>query len=136
MIAAAISAPIKLHLFTSSVELISKLLIRTDAADMFENDDRVAEANEDTVGFNPFTLIEPWFKADRPGCEELWTEGLAEHIALRSFSMPSSIRISKSILLLSSSFYEFTHKKKENFFLEDRLSCNKLVLMVKRKRGH
>jgi hypothetical protein len=45
IIAAAISAPIKLHLLTSSVELISKLLIRTEAGDMFVNDDKVAEVS-------------------------------------------------------------------------------------------
>ena len=60
IIAAAISAPIKLHLLTSSVELISKLLIRTEAGDMFVNDDKVAEAKEDTAPlFRPLTPVEP-----------------------------------------------------------------------------
>ena len=32
-------------------------------------------------------------------------DGLAEHIAFNNFNIPSSIRISKSILLFNSSFY-------------------------------
>ena len=112
MNAAAISAPNKLHLSTLSVDAISKLLIIWDAWDpLRENDERVLDAKlaaEDAA--DATDNVEP---NDELIELKLGVElgGLAEQIAFNNLSIPSRMRISKSILLFNSSFF----KKKINF---------------------
>ena len=96
MIAFAIAAPTSLHFSVFSNLLGSKLLIKTDGIDIELDDVDEDETDEEPI-------------VDDDEMRLLLTDdddgGGAEQIAFKSLSIPSNIRISKSILLFNSSFY-------------------------------
>ncbi len=106
------AAPISLHLSLFSNLHGSKLLIKIDEIELVECielveldiDDEIEEDVDVNVEDCPSKRLLVRFDGELFPFNDVLVDGGAEQIAFSNFNIPSSMRISKSILLFNSSF--------------------------------